>query len=319
VKLKILNVEPDQYSDEARVILQQTGQLVEQNMERSELLSCIHEFDVLIVRLKHQVDSELLNVASSLKVIVSATTGLDHIDMDAAARKNIMVLSLRGETEFLRSIPATAELTWGLLLGLMRNVQPAYASVLKGEWQRDRFKGHELAGLRLGIVGFGRIGEKVAHYALAFGMKVTTYDPYRTNVIPGVELKKNLEELLMKTNVLSVHVPLNHETVNLIDSRELNLLPQGTWLVNTARGSIINENALLDALHTGHIAGAALDVLAGERIGQSQGLIEYARTHSNLLLTPHIGGATYESMKATEVFMARKLLQHVKGVISNFI
>jgi len=314
---KILNVEPDEYSDEARSILIQIGSLVEKNMDRSELLQRIHEFDTLIVRLRHQVDAELMNAAPALKIIVSATTGLDHIDMEYAARKNISVLSLRGETEFLRTIPATAELTWGLLLALTRNIPSAHASVLNGAWQRDRFKGHELAGLRLGIVGLGRIGEKVAGYGLAFGMKVKAYDPYRTDAVSSVEMKTSLAELLGESDVLSIHVPLIQETVNLIGAKELNMLQRGSWLVNTARGAIVNEPALLDALKSGHLAGAALDVLSGERTNENSPLIEYACTHSNLLLTPHIGGATCESMHSTEVFMANKLKKHVEGITSN--
>lgn len=315
--LKILNVEPDEYSDEARSILRGIGNLVEQNMERQELLQRIHEFNALIVRLNHQVDVELMNAARDLKVIVSATTGLDHIDMEYAAKKNIAVLSLRGETKFLRSIPATAELTWGLLLALTRNIPSAHFSVLNGEWKRDRFKGHELARMRLGILGFGRIGEKVARYGSAFGMKVMAYDPYRNDANSGVEMKESLANLLGESNILSIHVPLTQETENLISAKELNMMPRRSWLVNTARGAIVNEHALLDALKSGHLAGAALDVLSGERTKENSLLIEYARMHSNLLLTPHIGGATYESMRATEIFMANKLKDHFKRLISS--
>ena len=310
--LRILNVEPDQYSDDARSILKTIGHLVEQNMERNELLECIHEFDVLIVRLRHQVDAELMDAASNLKVIVSATTGLDHIDLEHAAKRKITVLSLRGETEFLRSIPATAELTWGLLLALTRNIPSAHASVLNGEWERDRFKGHELLGKRLGILGLGRIGEKVAAYGIAFGMKVIAYDPYRKDTLPCIAMKDALETLLRETDVLSIHVPLNSETEGMIGAKEIGSLPQGSYLTNTARGAVLDENALLEALQTGYLAGAALDVLSRERMPGTSPLIEYARTHSNLLLTPHIGGVTYESMRATEMFMAEKLERHVK-------
>jgi D-3-phosphoglycerate dehydrogenase len=315
--LRILNVEPDQYSDDARSILKSIGYLIEQNMERDELLKSLSSFNVLIVRLHHQVDAELMDAAPALKVIVSATTGLDHIDMEHAAQKNIAVLSLRSEVAFLRSIPATAELTWGLLLALTRNILSAHTSVLKGEWQRDRFKGHELAGKRLGILGLGRIGEKIASYGLVFGMQVSAYDPYPKDVILGVAMKSSMEALIHETDVLSVHVPLNTETQNMLGAREFNFLPKGSYLVNTARGAVLDENALLDSLRSAHLAGAALDVLSGERISENSPLIEYARTHSNLLITPHIGGATYESMRATEMFMANKLKHHVESYISN--
>ena len=314
--MRILNVEPDQYTDDARSILRAIGHLVEQNMERAELLDRIREFDILIVRLKHQVDAELLSAAPDLKVIVSATTGLDHIDMDHAAQKNIAVLSLRGEVEFLRSIPATAELTWGLLLALVRNIHSAHESVLAGEWQRDRFKGHELSGKRLGILGLGRIGEKIARYGLAFGMQVSAYDPNPKEVQPGVVMKDTMAALLRETDILSIHVPLNTETNNLVGTEELNLLPRGSYLVNTARGAVLDESALLSAIKSGQLAGAALDVLASERTSQISLLVEYARAHSNLLITPHIGGATYESMRATEMFMANKLKQYVESRLS---
>ena len=313
--LRILNVEPDQYSDDARSILKTIGHLVEQNMERDELLKSLSGVDFLIVRLRHQVNAELMDAAPALKVIVSATTGLDHIDMEYAEKKNITVLSLRGEVAFLRSIPATAELTWGLLLALTRNIPSAHASVLNGEWQRDRFKGHELAGKRLGILGLGRIGEKIAAYGLVFGMQVSAYDPYPKDTIPGVAMKNSMEALLRDSDVLSVHVPLNAETQNLLGAREFNSLPKGSYLVNTARGAVLDENALLDAIRSEHLAGAALDVLAGERTSEDSPLIEYARAHSNLLITPHIGGATYESMRATEMFMANKLKQYVESHI----
>lgn len=311
----ILNVEPDEYSEEARTIIKGIGHLVEKKMDRSELLAKIHEFDVLIVRLRHQIDAEVMGATTCLKVIVSATTGLDHIDLETASRKNIAVLSLRGETEFLRSIPATAELTWGLLLALTRMIPSAQSSVLNGEWERDRFKGHELSGMRLGIVGLGRIGEKIARYGLAFGMRITAYDPYRNDANPGIEMKNSLTELLVDSDIVSIHVPLNQETVNLIGIKELSVMPRGSWLINTARGAIVNEPALLEALKSGHLAGAALDVLAGERKNERQSMIDYARLHSNLLLTPHIGGATYESMQATEIFMANKLKNHYEDLI----
>jgi D-3-phosphoglycerate dehydrogenase len=276
---------------------------------RSRLLERIGDFDVLIVRLGHAIDREVLERAGRLKVIVSATTGLDHIDMGYAQSKDIAVLSLRGETEFLRSIPATAEHTWGLLLALVRNIPAACQSVVNGEWERDRFKGHDLAGRRLGILGLGRIGEKVARYGLAFGMQVTAYDPFREGWMEGVEPAGSQAELFARSQVLSIHVQLNEQTAGLIGATGLAGLPDGALLVNTSRGQVIDEKALLEALESGHLAGAALDVLAEERTTDlaSSPLVAYARAHANLIITPHLGGATYESMAATELFMANKL------------
>jgi D-3-phosphoglycerate dehydrogenase len=278
-------------------------------LTRPELLERVRKYEVLIVRLAHQVDREILDRADRLKAIVTATTGLDHIDMAYAQSKGIGVLSLRGEVEFLHSIPATAEYTWALLLALVRRIPVAFQSVLAGEWERDRFKGHDLDGKTLGILGLGRIGEKVARYGQAFGMRVIAYDPYRKDWPPEIERAASQDDLLRQSQVLCVHVPLNEETKNLLGNSELAQLPSGAVLVNTARGQVINEAVLVDALESGHLAGAALDVIWDERAAgpNRSPLMQYARTHDNLLITPHIAGATYESMTATEIFMARKL------------
>ncbi len=311
----ILNLEPENYSPKARAVLDALGQVRLGPLPRAALLEALADVDVLIVRLAHQIDCEVLQAAPRLRVIVSATTGLDHIDLDCAARRGVTVLSLRGEYEFLRSIPATAEHTWALLLALVRRIPAAFASVLQGEWDRDRFKGHDLAGQRLGILGLGRIGEKIARYGQVFGMEVYAYDPYRQDWPAAVRRLSTQEELLSRSDVLTIHVPLNEETVHLVDAAALSALRRGALLVNTSRGQIVDEAALLEALRSGHLGGAALDVLADERGGAlaASPLLAYAREHDNLLLTPHIGGATYESMAATEVFMAEKLRRFLQG------
>ena len=308
-RYRILNLEPESYSAEALAIMQSLGRVDNGPLTRLELLMRLHEYEILIVRLAHQVDQEIFDHASSLKAIVTATTGLDHIDMAYAETKNIKVLSLRGETEFLLSIPATAEHTWALLLALVRRIPAAFQSVLAGEWERDRFKGHDLAGKKLGILGLGRIGEMVARFGQAFNMRVISYDSYRRDWLPSVDRALDMKTLLRQSQVLCVHVPLNEETENLLGASELAQLPPGALLVNTSRGQIIDEAALLSALEQGQLAGAALDVIWDERIaGPSRSeLVQYARTHENLLITPHIAGATFESMAATEIFMARNL------------
>ena len=315
--IRILNAEPHQYSEEARTVLRGLGEVVERPLGRAELVRALPEFDVLIVRLGHQVDRALLDVGRRLRAVVTATTGLDHVDVDHAARRGVAVLSLRGETEFLRTIPATAEHTWALLLALFRRIAPAFDSVRRGAWDRDRFRGRELAGGRLGIVGLGRVGRRVARYGLAFDMGVAAYDPYATEWPPGVRRAATVEDLLAETDVLSLHVPLNPETHGLIDRRALALLPRGAVVVNTARGDLVDPAALQAALETGHLTGAALDVLPGERDlvagTATPALLAYARAHDNLLVTPHVAGATVESMARTELFMARKLAAFLGG------
>ncbi len=309
--IRILNAEPLGYSAEARAILEQVGEVTELPLTRAELIEALPRYDVLIVRLAHQVDRELLDAGAHLKAVVSATTGLDHIDLDHAAARGVKVLSLQGETAFLRTVHATAEHTWALLLALMRRLAPAFEAVKRGEWDRDRFRGRELDGKRLALLGLGRLGARVAHYGLAFGMEVSAYDPYVTGWMEGVPRAATLKALLANADVLSIHVPLNGETRGLIGARELEVLPAGAVLVNTSRGEVLDESALVAALGSGRLAGAALDVVAGERSPGQRGvsLVEYARTRDNVLLTPHIAGATHESMRKTEVFMVNKLVE----------
>jgi D-3-phosphoglycerate dehydrogenase len=315
--IRILNAEPLNYSREAKHILRSIGELDEQELTRRELISCLHMYHVLIVRLKHQVDQKIIDAGKRLKAIVTATTGLDHIDVNYALTRGITVLSLKGETEFLRTISATAEHTWSMLLSLIRRIPQAFESVRRGEWNRDTFRGNEICGKRLGIVGLGRTGEKVAQYGTAFGMQIHAWDPHRTDWLPGVIRERTLNDLLQISDVFSLHIPLNEQTRAIISHEELQLLPDGAILLNTARGDLINSQALLEALTQGKLAGAALDVIPGERDPKNKkrlNLIEYTRTHSNLLLTPHIGGATTESMAKAEIFMAKKLVKWLQAM-----
>ena len=312
--VRILNVEPRGYSPKAREILDTLGEVTAQPLDRDGLLESVAECEVLIARFGHRLDKELFAAASGLRVMVSATTGLDHIDLEAAAERGVEVLSLKGETEFLKTVTATAELAWGLLLALLRHIPEAADSVKEGGWDRDAFRGNDLRGKRLGVLGIGRLGCMVAEYGRAFGMTVAACDPYASDWPMGVEIRSAAEDLMEDTQVLSLHVPLNDETRGLIDGEMLARLPEGAVLINTSRGAVVDEAALLAALGSGHLAGAGLDVVADELSGgPSQALLAYARDHDNLILTPHMGGATVESMEKAEIFMAQKLARFLES------
>jgi D-3-phosphoglycerate dehydrogenase / 2-oxoglutarate reductase len=307
---RILNAEPDNYSTQARLILQTFGTIEERHMSREELIKNISDYEALIVRLGIQIDREIIDAGKKLRVISTATTGLDHVDVEYAKSKGITVLSLKGEYAFLTRIPATAELTWALLLALIRHIPRAHASVLRGERDRDLLRGHDLSGKSLSILGLGRIGEKVAKYGIAFGMHVMAWDPLRSGWMEGVYKADSLNHLLSAADVLSIHLPLNEQTRRFLKIKELAMLQAGSYLINTARGDLLDSKELLRLLFDGKLAGAALDVMPGERELTNDDyhlLIEYAQCHDNLILTPHIGGATYESMAMTELFMAEKL------------
>ncbi len=312
--VRILNAEPQGYSPRAREILEPVGTVTEKAFDRAGLLAAAGNCEVLIARFGYSLDKELFAAAPNLRVLVSATTGLDHIDLAAAADRGITVLSLKGEKEFLEELSATAELAWGLLLSLLRHIPQAAQSVKVGGWNRDDFRGKELRGKRLGILGFGRLGRMVAEYGRAFGMSIAAYDPYASDWPTGVELRSAAEDLMEDAQVLSIHVPLNDETRGMMSGAMLARLPDGAVIINTSRGAVVDEAALLAALESGHLAGAGLDVVADELCGgPAQALLDYARDHGNLIITPHMGGATDESMEKAEIFMAQKLVKFLES------
>ena len=311
---RVVIAEPLHYSPAARALLASIGPIVEGPFDRAALIEAVARARVLVVRLSHQIDDAVLAAAPGLEYLGSPTTGTDHIDLVAAEARGVRVVTLRGEADLLSTIRATPEHTWALLLALARKLPAAAAASLTGPWDRDAFRGTELAGKRLGIFGLGRVGRIVAAYGTAFQMPVCAYDTAPKSA-PGVTMLGSLPELLVRSDVLLVEVSLDDSTRGAIGARELSLLPEGSLLVNTARGAIVEEVALVDALRTGHLAGAAVDVLEGERSPEAQQrspLLEYARAHPDrAIVTPHIAGATWESMRRTEVFLAERLLELV--------
>ncbi len=269
--------------------------------DREALLAAIPKADVLVTMLGHRIDADLLNVARRLRLIVTPTTGLNHIDIELCRKLEIKVLSLKGDTAFLRTVGATAELTWGLLLELSRKVGLAVHDVKYGNWGRYKFVGHELRGKTLGVIGLGRLGSMVAQYGLAFGMNVLGNDVDPKAVVSGVE-STDLNDLLRRSDVVSVHIPLDGSTANFLNRDRLSQIRTGAILINTSRGEILDESALVDLLRTGQLGGFAADVLCGETSGQSDWLNaspiwQAMREDLNVILTPHIGGATHESLE----------------------
>jgi len=310
----IVNAEPDGYCEEAKDILRSFSTVIDGSPELSDLKAQLSQADALIVRLGNKIDDRLLASAKNLKVVASATTGLNHIDLDYLSRRRIGVISLKGEAQFLSTVTATAEHTWGLLLSLIRKANTAHSEVISGTWDRNNFIGRELSDLTIGIVGYGRLGKIVTEYAKAFRMNVLIHDPFIDSVdCPGHTVA--IEELLEHSDVVSLHVSLSDSTEGLFGAEYFNLMRRGAFFVNTSRGELVDEKALLDALRSGRVAGAAVDVLANEsdwgvEIPRTHPLVDYARRNTNLLITPHIAGATSDSMRKTEIFIANKIQEY---------
>lgn len=277
------------------------------------------QVEVLFAPLGYMVDRKKIDACPKLRAIVSNTTGHPHIDVDYARSKDIHVACLKFAQEFLRTITPTAELTWGMLIALTRNLIPAHRAAIGGAWDRRPFGAPAmLSSLNLGIVGHGRLGTLVARYGHSFGMKVRYYDPFVVVSSEGAERVETLEALVEQSEVVTLHVPHEKETEELISRAVFERFRPGSYLINTSRGELLDWEALLDHLQSGHLAGAALDVFEGEFV---PGFVErfpdhpvlvYARTHENLLLTPHIGGSTIDAWRLTEAHAIHMALAHLQ-------
>jgi D-3-phosphoglycerate dehydrogenase len=264
--------------------------------------------DAYYATLRVQITRPLLERAVRLRAIATASTGLDHIDLQAAAERGIEVISLKDERQTLDRITATAELAWALLLACERRIPAAFDAARQGRWGRDEFRGHQIAYKTLGILGCGRLGTIVSQYGRAFRMNVIGYDTQPVRV-EGVEMV-SLDELLRRADVISIHIHLTEENRGFVSRDVISRMKPGAVLINTSRGAVVDESALLDALASGHLAAAGLDVIEGEWRTDlaNHPLIEYARSHDNLIITPHVGGVTYESQAMAHAATAEKLI-----------
>jgi D-3-phosphoglycerate dehydrogenase / 2-oxoglutarate reductase len=271
------------------------------------LADAISAYEALIVRSQTKVTAEVIERADQLKVVARAGIGLDNVDVDAATRRGVMVVNAPQS-----NIVSAAEHTMALLLAQARNVPQAHAALKAGRWERERFQGVELHGKTLGVVGLGRVGAMVAQRAIAFGMRVVAYDPFvskeRAKSL-GVELMPNLEALLVQSDFITVHLPRTPETEGLIGRREISLMKEGARIVNTARGGIVDEKALVEAVRDGRIAGAALDVFSVEPTPRAHPLLAFEQ----VVVTPHLGASTQEAQDKAGVAIAEMVRLALRG------
>jgi D-3-phosphoglycerate dehydrogenase / 2-oxoglutarate reductase len=312
--MKIVVTEPLHLAEGVKQTLAELGGVSYGPFEDRALTSELVDCDVLMVRLGRHIGDAIITAAPKLRYILTATTGLDHIDLDAAKAASVRVISLRDCPGAILDVSATAEHCLGLLLALLRRTPAAAAHVREGGWDRDRFWGRQLKGKRLGVIGYGRIGAMVARYAAAFGMNVVGCDKAPTKIEPPAR-PVSFDELLRNSDIVSVHVTATPENRNLIDRAAIARLKQGAIFINTARGSVVDEVALAEAVRRGQLLGVAVDVLAGEEHGEvsNSPLLEAARKGCNVLITPHIGGATLESIARTETALIERFLEVLKG------
>src|SRR5262249_9149395 len=263
------------------------------------LQEAVRAADGVIVRSGTRITAELLEDPGRLRAIVRAGVGVDNIDVAAATRRGIVVMNTPGGNTV-----SAAEHTITLLMAVARHIPDADASLKRGQWERNKLVGTQLAGKTLGVVGLGRIGREVARRAAGLDMKVLGFDPFLAPSAAaqmGIEATGTLDELLPRIDFLTVHTPLTDETRDLIGAAQMAKMPKGARVINCARGGIINEEALVEALKSGHLAGAALDVYVQEPPPPDHPLLKMP----NVVLTPHLGASTVEA----QVSVAREAAQ----------
>ncbi len=270
-----------------------------------ELMKIVANYDALIVRGQTKVTAAVMDAASQLKVVGRAGVGVDNIDLEAAKQHNITVVNAPSATTV-----AVAELALGLLLALAREIPRADAAMKQGQWLKKQFEGIELNGKTLGIIGFGRIGTEVGRLASAFGMNVVVYDPNvsEQELEQGSAEPVSLQDLFAWSDFISLHLPLNVQTRDLIGPQAFSQMKDGVRIISTARGGIIDEAALLEALKSGKVAGAALDVFGKEPPGLTE-LI----SHPRVICTPHIGAQTAEAQSRAAEDIAGEVLAALQG------
>lgn len=318
-KHRILITESFKLSPQVVRVLGTLGEVQCADLDRTALLQARRDTTILWVRLRNYIDREVFDRFPRLRVLVTPTTGLTHIDLNEIARRNITVLSLKGETDFLKTVRATAEHTIGLMLALLRRLPNAFDHVKAFKWNRDQFRGEELYGKTIGIVGYGRLGRIVSKYLQVFEARILATDS-NVNAIPVDPWITGLpiEKLLVEADIVTVHVNFNENNRGLFGVKEFALMKKGAYFINTSRGELVDEKALLQALESQHLGGAALDVLSQEHnlAGRLHPLIEYARKYDNVIITPHIGGCTEESLNKAEEHMATRLFEWCERINS---
>ena len=301
---KVLVADP--ISEEGQIILRMwTDITVKRNLTPAQLEEIIGNYDALIVRSRTQVTAKIIAAGQRLRVIGRAGVGVDNIDLAAAHKHNVTVINTP-----LASSVAVAELTLGLIIALARNIPQANASVKEGLWTPGQYKGIELAGKTLGIVGLGRIGREVALRALAFDLQVMAHDPFITALPPELHSVRlcYLNELLTRSDFISIHVPFTPDNKDLVNQQSLALMKPTAFLICCARGGIVNEGDLLAALERNQLAGAALDVFAAEPPGKHPLL-----NHQRVISTPHLGALTREAQGKASVDIAWGVINVLQG------
>lgn len=273
---------------------------------RAETLAVVKDYDGIAVRTKFRIDQELFDVAPKLQFVARAGAGLDNIDVDIAKQKGIALLAANEG-----NMDAVGEHAVGLLLALMNNFRKADLEIRNGVWDREGNRGYELKGKTVGIIGYGFMGRSFARKLAGFGVNIIAYDKYKTGFSDEFAREVSMEEIVKQSDVLSLHIPLTNETKQMVNDEYFFHFKKPIFFINTARGEIVNTQAVLNNLSNGKILGAGLDVLEKEKFPTlaEQGWYEALKTNEKVILTPHIAGWTFDSYRKISEVLAEKLAE----------
>jgi D-3-phosphoglycerate dehydrogenase len=316
IKTKLLYYEILNYDSENIALLNEHFEVLSLPDPSYDTPEILLQAGAALAPLGYYFGKEKMDACPNLKVIGSNTTGHPHIDVQYAAKLGIRVITLKEDREFLETITPTAELTFGLVIAVTRNIFPAFFSVLEGRWERWPFGAKSmLSRMSLGIAGYGRLGKMVGKYGLSFGMEVCYFDPDVKEESEGAKRVDSLEELVEKSDIVTIHIPHKPETEKLFDRAIFSRFKKGAYLINTSRGELVDNEALLECLRNGQLAGAAVDVLDEEFEPEfkttvlEHPLVRYASRNPNLIITPHIGGSTKDAWHMTQEYTIRKIVE----------
>ena len=311
MKKKILYTGPAEFTKTLQDVVGKNF-IVERSEPDDSLLAKFASADVFMdASMKVKIPAQTIKRAANLKLIVTATTGADHIDQKALAARNIPILTLAGQKEFLKGLSSAAEHSWLLLLAAARKLRSSIHHVEQGGWDRVQFPGIMIRNKTLGVIGMGRIGSLMSGYAKAFEMNVLGYDS-ETKKFSSDAVPTELNKLLAKSDIVTIHIPRNDKTKNFFDAKKIQRMKKGSVLINTSGGSIIDENALVKALEGGRVAGVGVDVLSTEPKNEDSPLWRYAKDHENVIITPHIGGFCPEAVGISIRFSGERIVNYFR-------
>lgn len=271
---------------------------------RAETLAAVADYEGIAVRTKFRIDQEIFEAAPKLEFVARAGAGLDNIDIDIAKQRNIALLAANEG-----NMDAVGEHAIGLLLSLMNNFRQADLQIRNGIWDREGNRGYELKDKTVGIIGYGFMGQSFARKLSGFGVNVLAYDKYKTNFSDAFAREVSMEEIVKHSDVLSLHIPLTKETKQMVNDEYFFHFKKPIFFINTARGEIVNTQAVINNIANGKIIGAGLDVLENEKFPAlaEQLWYESLKTNEKVILTPHVGGWTFDSYRKISEVLAQKL------------